>query len=236
MGKIIGYVSRHHWGMLAVFIALGGTAVAATGSTHSTVHACASKKTGALRLRGRGCRHNERLLVWSKRGPAGQTGPTGPSDGYYAVSEPGTGFDPASVKVPPGNYVAYGGCTASQSEPYPPSSEPKFGSVQAFLTTGLVLTTVPYAPGTVESDASVPNLGANVGAGSSEYESGAAALSNSSGFSLPSGGTITEECRQYVGPHGNGSSDNPVKISNTYVTAIRVGSLQQEQGVPPAGG
>ncbi|MGH2920656.1 MAG: hypothetical protein ACRDKU_01115 [Gaiellaceae bacterium] len=44
----------------------------------ASIKACASAKTGALRIRKkRGCRKGERPLVWSVRGPRGPKGPRG---------------------------------------------------------------------------------------------------------------------------------------------------------------
>ncbi|HLH66638.1 MAG TPA: tail fiber domain-containing protein [Solirubrobacteraceae bacterium] len=72
--------------VLASFAALGlaaGPALAGGGM----IHACANRRTGALRLAAR-CRRDERPVVWSFRGPAGaqgaagapgKTGPAGPA-------------------------------------------------------------------------------------------------------------------------------------------------------------
>src|SRR5690349_10259801 len=66
---------------LAVVLALlaGGVSYAVTGGATTTITACASKKTGALRLlgpRGR-CKRSERDISWNQVGPAGQRGPIG---------------------------------------------------------------------------------------------------------------------------------------------------------------
>ncbi len=62
----------------ALFIALGGTAVAVTKPAPSpTVTACYSKRTGALRilLTGR-CRRSERKIAWNKQGVPGTVNTT----------------------------------------------------------------------------------------------------------------------------------------------------------------
>jgi hypothetical protein len=50
--------------------------VAIAGSSGHAIHACASKKGGALRI-AKKCRHSERALTWSQTGPAGARGPQG---------------------------------------------------------------------------------------------------------------------------------------------------------------
>ena len=86
----------------------------------------------------------------------------------------------------------------------------------------------PGFPGT-ETSASVPNMGNDGntpgGAGPSH---GSASLSSSAGFHLPSGSTIHEQCGADQGHFGFGRSQAPLSISNTYITAIRVGSLHQQ--------
>jgi hypothetical protein len=148
----------------------------------------------------------------------------GPSDGYYSSATTGANPNQASVNVPPGDYLANGGCTASQEQTASQSSTvPAFGAAQAFLTTDpAIFTSGPYAPGTTQSIASVPNMGATGPTGS---ESGSANLTNSSAFQLSNGGTIYEICRQYIGPLDHGSSDEPVSISSPHVAAIRVDRL-----------
>src|SRR5436309_1129927 len=62
----------------ALAVAAGGaawSALAATGGGGSTLHACAARRTGALRLvhAGQHCRRSERAVRWAVRGPAGAT-------------------------------------------------------------------------------------------------------------------------------------------------------------------
>ena len=61
-------------GTVAVLAAGGGYAVAASHS--STIHACAGKGTGALRVAAK-CGKHERALTWSVAGPQGARGATG---------------------------------------------------------------------------------------------------------------------------------------------------------------
>jgi hypothetical protein len=90
------YVARHHLGLIALFVALGGTSYALTGSGGgpNQIRACVSKANGSLRVVARRtCKGNERLLVWNRQGPpgipgapgaagaAGPTGPAGPAEG-----------------------------------------------------------------------------------------------------------------------------------------------------------
>jgi hypothetical protein len=68
-------------------VALGGIALAS--GSGGKIHACAQKKTGALRLAGK-CRHGERSVTWSQAGPAGATGATG---GPGPAGSPGPTLD-----------------------------------------------------------------------------------------------------------------------------------------------
>jgi hypothetical protein len=61
--------------LAALFAASTGLAIAAT-STRPVIRACASKKTGALRLANR-CRKSERSVSWSQTGPQGVRGLAG---------------------------------------------------------------------------------------------------------------------------------------------------------------
>ena len=62
---------------LAVFLAAGGVAWAASGSG-GVIHACYKKRGGALRIAHR-CRHGEKRLSWNQVGPLGPRGFKGSS-------------------------------------------------------------------------------------------------------------------------------------------------------------
>src|SRR5512135_2461103 len=108
--------------LIALFVALGGTGYAVV-NRGGTLHACANRKTGALRL-ARKCvkprpgRPGERAVFWNQTGPAG---PAGPSDEYYASTGetiPGSSSNLSlSIRVPPGTYAATAGCTAHHTAP-----------------------------------------------------------------------------------------------------------------------
>ena len=95
--------SRRGVAYLAVTAALivaaaGGSALAAAGSS-SSIHACASKTTGALRLAAK-CKRTERAVTWSVAGPRGpqgkqgRQGPRGPAGSARAY-----GLVPVSCAV-----------------------------------------------------------------------------------------------------------------------------------------
>jgi hypothetical protein len=69
----------------AATLAIAGMTVATAGN-RSTVHACVSSRTGAVRIAA-SCHSNERLVTWpsrGKRGRVGQAGATGkPTKVYY---------------------------------------------------------------------------------------------------------------------------------------------------------
>ena len=60
-------------GILVLLVAGGGYAIAAGGST---MHACAKKSNGALRLAGK-CKKSEKAVSWNVTGPQGTQGPQG---------------------------------------------------------------------------------------------------------------------------------------------------------------
>jgi hypothetical protein len=69
--------------VVVLVLAIGGLAVAAVSSSPSQIKACASKKTGALRVITKGkCAKREKAVAWQKQGvagPAGAGGPAGPA-------------------------------------------------------------------------------------------------------------------------------------------------------------
>jgi hypothetical protein len=201
MRGLIGYLRRHHWGMLATFIALGGTAYAAAALPPNSV--------GTRQLQ-RGAVTLEKINRSAR------------TDGYYAPVGSGPGEGGASVTVPPGDYIAFGGCTAWQTKTDSQSDTvPALGMARGILTdhpeeiaTGAITGSVTYA--------SVPNLGETSLFGAKE---GSASLANGTAFSFPRGGTIAEVCGEASAGHGFGASDWPLSFSNGFVTAIRVGTL-----------
>lgn len=70
---------------VALLLAGGGYAIAATGGS---IHACAKKSGGALRLAGKG-KKSERGLSWNIQGPAGQRDPQGPRGPQGALGAQG---------------------------------------------------------------------------------------------------------------------------------------------------
>jgi hypothetical protein len=80
LSKALKHVQRNTIAYVALFFAVGGggagAAVAATALSSNPVHACVSKKTGALYVAKR-CTRSERALSFNQRGPAGPAGPTG---------------------------------------------------------------------------------------------------------------------------------------------------------------
>src|SRR4051794_7743957 len=61
---------------------VGGSAIAATKTTSSTITGCVvkkGKKAGAIRILSgkKKCKKSEKTLAWNKKGVAGATGPAG---------------------------------------------------------------------------------------------------------------------------------------------------------------
>lgn len=63
--RLMGYLVA---AAIGVLVGAGSYAVASAGT--NAIHACADKRTGALRL-AKSCTRHERAVSWSKTGPAG---------------------------------------------------------------------------------------------------------------------------------------------------------------------
>jgi hypothetical protein len=72
--------------------------VAIAGSSGTTIHACASKKGGALRI-AKKCRHSERAITWNQTGPAGPQGPQGAAGKNGVNGAPGVPGAPGAPGV-----------------------------------------------------------------------------------------------------------------------------------------
>jgi hypothetical protein len=82
-----GYLRRHHLALVAIFLALTGSAIAAFDPVGSDgdIDACFSKKSKELSLAKHSkCAKGTKAVSWSQTGPAGSTGPKG------EVGTPGT--------------------------------------------------------------------------------------------------------------------------------------------------
>jgi len=85
----------------ATIALLSPTAVSAAGPT--TIHACVSNRSGAMRIVGAKakCRHGEHALSWGASGPAGPAGATGATGAAGAPGANGVGADYASFSFGP---------------------------------------------------------------------------------------------------------------------------------------
>lgn len=73
-------ISKHRRMALATVTAALIAALASAGlalGQGASIHACANKQTGILRVSPPQCNHNERAVVWGVQGPQGQRGPVG---------------------------------------------------------------------------------------------------------------------------------------------------------------
>ena len=101
---IASYLRRHHVALLALFLTLGGTSVAAVKLTDASgaVRSCVTTKTGALRVMapGKKCKKGEQTVslesavtapraVPGPAGPAGATGAAGPTGATGAAGAKG---------------------------------------------------------------------------------------------------------------------------------------------------
>jgi hypothetical protein len=187
-------------------------------------------RDGAVRIDAR-CHGNERVLTWARtgpRGPTGPEGPLGPSDGYFSTRiSPGV----VSLKLPPGDCIATGGCTAGLTRTASQSTTvPVFGDALSARGTDRFALTPGLGQGgvTYETASSVPNMGESPPPNGSNFQTGFASRSTSGAFHVPQGGTVYELCATDPGSHAYAGSVVPVTISNPYVTAIRPGTLHQQ--------
>ena len=116
----------------ACLLAVGaGWAIAASTTSTATIHACASKSTGVLRL-ARTCKRSERRVSWNTAGPrgprglrgiqgakgdTGAKGATGATGATGAKGDTGPAGDSALNPVPPGKTIrgAVGGDYEAQT-------------------------------------------------------------------------------------------------------------------------
>jgi hypothetical protein len=77
--KGLGFARNNVIGLLALFVALGGTTYAAARGSTGKLHACVSGD-GSVRLvkAGKRCAKGQRAVVWNVKGPAGPRGANGP--------------------------------------------------------------------------------------------------------------------------------------------------------------
>jgi hypothetical protein len=123
--------------LLALFVALGGGALAATSLTAGTITVCVSKRGGTL-YKANGCKRQDASLTWDRRGPRGLTGPRGPRgirgitgangavQGFEATEANPVDFTGATSEapqtiltrsLPPGNFIVNAKTIASETHP-----------------------------------------------------------------------------------------------------------------------
>lgn len=93
--------------LIALMVALSGSAYAVGRSTASTITACQNKKTGVLSIKKKCKKKKERVVTWNQvglQGPAGPTGATGPAGatGPPGATAPTGAAGPAGATGPAG--------------------------------------------------------------------------------------------------------------------------------------
>jgi hypothetical protein len=74
------YLRQHHLVLILIFVALGGTAIAAgeRGLQSDSINACVKKKRNTLSLAKNGkCPKKTKAISWNQEGPQGPQGPAG---------------------------------------------------------------------------------------------------------------------------------------------------------------
>lgn len=208
--RLLRYFGRHHWGLVAMFIAMGGTAYAAASLPANSV-GTRQLRRHAVTL-GKISPSAERAL----RTHAGSRGPVGPSDAYVASSA-----NPRSnileLQLPRGNYIATASCLATNYQ-QTASSGLTFGFATLTLSS-------PGAAGLGSASASVSDQGQTITSGAPGIATtgtyGTATLSATASFALPSGGTLYDHCASL-------STDSSMTETDFRIDAIRVGSLHAQ--------
>jgi hypothetical protein len=93
LSRLGEYLRRHHLALVAIFLALTGSAIAAFDPVGSDgdIDACFSKKSKQLSLAKHSkCAKGTKAVSWSQTGPAGSTGPQGEAGTPGTPGTPGT--------------------------------------------------------------------------------------------------------------------------------------------------
>jgi hypothetical protein len=79
MSSVLAFLKSNAIGLLALFVALGGTGYAATGgfTGGGEVRACAGASGSLTLMKGKKCKKGQTAISWSQAGPAGVKGPVG---------------------------------------------------------------------------------------------------------------------------------------------------------------
>ena len=159
---------------IALFVALGGSAYAVTGTSSPVIQACYARKTGALRLLRSGrCAHDERLLSWNQEGLPGATGPQGPP----GTADTSQFFTKSQAD---GRYLPLAGIAANSSElgGQPPSAFAQSADVYTESQSD-----ARYLPigGTAANSSELGGLGPAAFAGSNLFGSPASVSAGSAG-------------------------------------------------------
>jgi hypothetical protein len=76
--------------LVAAGLLVPAVPAASAATTGGTIKTCVNKRTGTLRLlHGKRCRKSERLVTWSKQGPAGTNGAAGAKGDKGDKGDPG---------------------------------------------------------------------------------------------------------------------------------------------------
>ena len=205
---------------VAVVLALGGGALAATGrftGADGKIHGCVSAtgRLTVLKPPKTSCAKGKTKISWNSKGPrglrglrgrGGLRGPRGPSDAYVGTGlTQGTSPASVSVDVPPGDYLVTGKMWARNF-----FNNANAGDVECQLTS-------PDTEHTDNTFATVPNDG---DAASSTLKEGFVTVVNHAGIHLPAGGTVTETCTTTAT-----SQETALGFGDGVVSATRVETL-----------
>lgn len=120
-GRFVSYLGQHHIGLLALFIALSGTAYAATLPRNSV--GPSQIKANAVRsseVKNRSLVATDFKLGQLPAGPTGQTGPTGHTGQTGQTGQPGASAMMGNTESPP-SFLAQGDENVAPSGPSTPT-------------------------------------------------------------------------------------------------------------------
>jgi hypothetical protein len=194
--------------LIALALSLGG--VAFGSASNKVVKACASKKTGALRLSKNGrCKRSEKAVSWNKQGAPGTNGTNGAVAGYSALQSGNLDITAdtsyaqvLSKALPAGNFIV--------------NAKAELSAINNSAT-GSVEARCELVDGVVTDQTEWASL-VNVPSGLFHFALGSVPLTFAVSSSSPS--TVDLQCETVLDNPGSGTSQT-ITVENAKLTAVQ---------------